>query len=166
VFLYFFLNWLELVCFFILKKSKRGSVFYIKMTKIRLIKFSLKNVIELMNLVLWSWSQTCAASHQVKSTQSHDLTFFSNSQKSQRHDFDFDLTFWLFSLFFRFFLRYFDSKKGSNCPKMSFFWLFFKFLKKSKAWLDLTWLDFFLKKWLSAQVWLNYSLKFLHIQHT
>ncbi len=40
----------------------------------------------------------------------------------------------------------------------SFFWLFFKFLKKSKSWLDfwMTWLNFSLKNWLSAQVWFQY----------
>jgi hypothetical protein len=51
--------------------------------------------------------QTCAASHKVKSSQSHDFDFFVKKQKSQSkdfdffeknkksqsHDFDFDLTF-------------------------------------------------------------------------
>jgi hypothetical protein len=33
--------------------------------------------------------QTCAASHKVKSSQSHDFDFFGKKQKSQSHDFDF-----------------------------------------------------------------------------
>jgi hypothetical protein len=33
--------------------------------------------------------QTCAASHKVKSSQSHDFDFFEKKQKSQSHDFDF-----------------------------------------------------------------------------
>jgi hypothetical protein len=34
-------------------------------------------------------TQTCAASHKVKSSQSHDFDFFEKKQKSQSHDFDF-----------------------------------------------------------------------------
>ncbi len=63
----------------------------------------------------WPDWQTCAASHQVKSSQVKVMTltflffskksnFFSKSQKSHSHDFDF--------------FRYFDSKKGPNCPKV------------------------------------------------
>ncbi len=76
-----------------------------------------------------SWSnQTCAAS-QVKSKSW--LDFFSNFQKSQSHDFDFFgnlkkvkswLWLWLdfltFFTIFSIFFRYFDLKKGPNCPKV------------------------------------------------
>ena len=47
--------------------------------------------------------QTCAASHKVKSSQSHH--------------FDFDLTFWIFSLFFRFFYFILIKKRVPTAQK-------------------------------------------------
>jgi hypothetical protein len=44
-------------------------------------------------MIIVSREQTCAASHKVKSSQSHDFDFFEKTEKSQSHDFDFDLTF-------------------------------------------------------------------------
>ena len=41
------------------------------------------------NFSLMIVNQTCAASHKVKSSQSHDFDFFEKTEKSQSHDFDF-----------------------------------------------------------------------------
>jgi hypothetical protein len=59
--------------------------------------------------------QTCAASHKVKSSQSHDFDFFEKNEKS--HDFDFDLTFRLFS-FFEVFFVILIQKRALNSPKV------------------------------------------------
>jgi hypothetical protein len=61
-----------------------------------LVKFcpqEIKFFHEKINDPMMICNQTCAASHKVKSSQSHDFDFFVKKQKSQSHDLDFDLTF-------------------------------------------------------------------------
>jgi hypothetical protein len=103
---------------------------------------------------------------------------FSKIVKSQSHDFDFDLTFWLFSLFFDFFFVILIQNRVQTVQKCriltkwpfgpkrkrqnvfsrspsknakSFFFTFFQISKKVMT-LTFGWLDFSLKNWLSAQV--------------
>jgi hypothetical protein len=126
------------------------------------------------------WIRVRLARQVTKLSQSHDLNFFQISKKVKVMSLTLTWLSDFFHYFFDFFFRFFDSKKGPNCPKVcqkcklltkwpfgtkrkrqnvfsispskKFKVIFLTFLQISYF---QTLLDFSLKKWLSAQVWLG-----------